>query len=207
MTNSQNTNKKPNPWGENVSTPSETPSQGSTPSPRMEEVNLTPENERILKQALGFDPDDPGLSVSATIVDNTSDTANTHTQGAELLMELMDVLAQGVPRAAGVTAAETPKTRDTFPIIRNILGEIGAEVHLSILKHGLFKSAHEGYAVIKEELDELWDEIKCNEGYSFGARMEALQVAATALKYVMLVDEHTAKHTKKDAPPPSLPYD
>jgi hypothetical protein len=44
-----------------------------------------------------------------------------------------------------------------------------------------YHSAHEGYAVILEELDELWDSIKANKP----DRQEAIQVAATALRFVL----------------------
>lgn len=45
-------------------------------------------------------------------------------------------------------------------------------------------SAHEGYAVLLEEVDELWDEIK--HGGPERAREEAIQVGAMAL--AILVD-------------------
>ena len=45
-----------------------------------------------------------------------------------------------------------------------------------------FNSTHEGYAVIAEELDELWDDIKANrEGPDIA---EAIQVGAMALRYI-----------------------
>ena len=44
---------------------------------------------------------------------------------------------------------------------------------------------HEGYAVILEELDELWDEVKANRGTGGQAAREALQVAAMALRYIL----------------------
>jgi hypothetical protein len=47
-------------------------------------------------------------------------------------------------------------------------------------------SAHEGYAIILEELDEAWDEIKANNNYA--ARREMIQVAAMALSFLMEVE-------------------
>jgi hypothetical protein len=43
-------------------------------------------------------------------------------------------------------------------------------------------SPHEGYAILREEVDELWDEVKANH-IDEGIR-EAIQVAAMAIRYV-----------------------
>jgi predicted choloylglycine hydrolase len=47
-------------------------------------------------------------------------------------------------------------------------------------------SVEHSYAVIKEELDELWDEIKIKEGIRNEQRIidEALDIAATALRLI-----------------------
>jgi hypothetical protein len=57
--------------------------------------------------------------------------------------------------------------------------------------HGPFNSAHEGYAVIKEELDELWDEIKMksSERNPVNLREEAVQVAAMAIRFLVDIAE------------------
>ena len=49
-----------------------------------------------------------------------------------------------------------------------------------------FNSAHEGYAVLKEEVDELWDEIKISKTFDANLIMvkEAVQVAAMAIKFI-----------------------
>lgn len=49
-----------------------------------------------------------------------------------------------------------------------------------------FHSTHEGYAVLKEEVDELWDEIKVSKSYNANMLMvkEAVQVAAMAIKFI-----------------------
>ncbi len=47
-----------------------------------------------------------------------------------------------------------------------------------------FNSYHEGYAIIKEELDELWDEIKGDQ-WNLKLRDEAIQVAAMAIRFII----------------------
>lgn len=47
-----------------------------------------------------------------------------------------------------------------------------------------FNSAHEGYAVLKEEVDELWDEVKKRNASKARMRKEAIQVAAMALRFI-----------------------
>lgn len=44
-------------------------------------------------------------------------------------------------------------------------------------------SRHEGYAVLLEEVDELWDSIKQNQPKSI-VREEAIQVAAMAIRLI-----------------------
>jgi len=52
--------------------------------------------------------------------------------------------------------------------------------------HGKFHSVHEGYAVILEEMDELWDEVKKKAINRDGKKMakEAVQVGAMALRFL-----------------------
>ncbi len=46
-------------------------------------------------------------------------------------------------------------------------------------------SAHEGYAVLEEEVDELWDEVKANHPERVARmRAEAIQVAAMAIRFI-----------------------
>lgn len=51
---------------------------------------------------------------------------------------------------------------------------INSEFHHATKKHGSFNSAHEGWAVLKEEVDEMWDAIKADDIEH--ARREAVQV-------------------------------
>jgi hypothetical protein len=60
-----------------------------------------------------------------------------------------------------------------------------AEYRRARLKFAPMRGPHEGYAVILEELDEAWDEIKANNIPM--ARKEMLQVAAMALAFLVEV--------------------
>lgn len=48
-----------------------------------------------------------------------------------------------------------------------------------------FNSAHEGFAILKEEVDELWDQVKLNQTKRdpYAMCKEALQVAAMAIRF------------------------
>ena len=50
-----------------------------------------------------------------------------------------------------------------------------------------FNSAHEGFSVLKEEVDELWAEVKTKQGSRdlTNMRKEAVQVAAMALRFIV----------------------
>ena len=70
-------------------------------------------------------------------------------------------------------------------------------------KHGPFNSAHEGWAVIREELDELWYWVRTREGsrHPWHMRREALQVAATAIRFARdLTPAPLMPAQKRDAP-------
>ncbi len=65
---------------------------------------------------------------------------------------------------------------------RKALRLVAEEYEKARKKHRPMAGAHEGYAVLLEELDELWDEIKSdNPGR---AKKEAIQVAAMALAFI-----------------------
>ncbi|SPF55703.1 conserved hypothetical protein [Candidatus Desulfosporosinus infrequens] len=59
-----------------------------------------------------------------------------------------------------------------------------------------FASPHEGYAVMLEELDELFEEIRQKRLDKKRLREEAIQVGAMAMKFIMSID-HWAKVGKK----------
>lgn len=64
------------------------------------------------------------------------------------------------------------------------LDEISEEIMHARSYHGPMRGAHEGYAVILEELDELWEEVRAKKFSKGKARAEARQVAAMALAFM-----------------------
>jgi len=69
------------------------------------------------------------------------------------------------------------------------LGDVAAKAYYEASrakdKWPEFSSAHEGYAVLAEEVDELWDHVKTNQTKRDleAMRKEAIQVAAMALRF------------------------
>ena len=59
-----------------------------------------------------------------------------------------------------------------------------AELYVATQRYGTFNSYHEGYAVIREEVDELWDEIKGVQDID-EMKKEAIQIAAMAIRFIM----------------------
>ena len=67
----------------------------------------------------------------------------------------------------------------------DIFAEIQEELKRATLIHGSpFRSAHEGWAIIREEVDELWDEVKSDYRMITKMRREAIHVAAMALRFI-----------------------
>lgn len=65
------------------------------------------------------------------------------------------------------------------------LEQIEREVVAAKHNWPVFNSAHEGFAVLKEEVDELWDHVKTNQKKRDleAMRKEAIQVAAMAVRF------------------------
>ena len=68
----------------------------------------------------------------------------------------------------------------------NIINAIISEYNEATSKYPSFHSTHEGYAVIKEEVDELWDMVKANKGINGDDAMqkECIQIAAMAIRFI-----------------------
>jgi hypothetical protein len=68
-----------------------------------------------------------------------------------------------------------------------ILRAISNELDLARLKFPIaLSSNHEGYAVILEELDELWDAVKKSKSSKANSEMrgECIQIAAMAIRFI-----------------------
>jgi len=70
----------------------------------------------------------------------------------------------------------------TMSDVEKIMLVVQEEFLEATYKNGVFNGGHEGYAVIKEELDELWEEVRHNN--TAKACREAVQVAAMAIRFI-----------------------
>jgi vacuolar-type H+-ATPase catalytic subunit A/Vma1 len=73
--------------------------------------------------------------------------------------------------------------------IDTLVARVRAELERAERKHAPMNSPHEGYAVIQEEVDELWEHVKADTGRSRDAAEEAIQIAAMGLRYALNVTE------------------
>ncbi len=69
--------------------------------------------------------------------------------------------------------------------IKEAFTQLEGEISRALLKHKAMNSPHEGWAVIKEELDELWEHVRADTGNGAEARAEALQIAAMGIRYAI----------------------
>lgn len=72
------------------------------------------------------------------------------------------------------------------PSVNDILEDVSCEFVSALYKYPSFNSAHEGYAVLKEEVDELWEQVKVKQGKRDvnEMRQEAIQIAAMAVRFI-----------------------
>lgn len=67
------------------------------------------------------------------------------------------------------------------------LADVRYEFRKARQRHAPMHSGHEGWAVIREELDELWELVRADRSASPEAYGEARQVAAMALAFMLEV--------------------
>ncbi len=69
--------------------------------------------------------------------------------------------------------------------LTRLLAVVRMELETATLKFGPIASAHEGYALILEEMDELWEAIKSKDASREDMQGEAVQVAAMAVRFLL----------------------
>lgn len=87
--------------------------------------------------------------------------------------------------------------------LSEILNWVLDEVTSAQLKFPPMKSPHEGFSILHEEFDEMWDEIKRND--FDGALEEALQVAAMAVRYIHDLQDYTPPKAATVRPRQTVP--
>lgn len=89
-----------------------------------------------------------------------------------------------------------------FDRVDAVTTEVLHEVLRAMAKFKPFNSAHEGYAVLLEEVDELWGEVKKNQHVRDRPlmRTEAIQCAAMAVRFILDIanDAETAVRSHGD---------
>jgi len=70
--------------------------------------------------------------------------------------------------------------------IKELIEQVENEFERASKLYHKFHSNHEGYAVLKEEVDELWDEIKKSKETKGNDKMksELIQIAAMAIRFI-----------------------
>lgn len=76
-------------------------------------------------------------------------------------------------------------------LLQKVLMLVRAELERAWIKHpGEFHNAHEGFAVLYEEVDELWTDVKMDTAYTKAGIKEAIQIAAMACRFVVELHDH-----------------
>ena len=70
----------------------------------------------------------------------------------------------------------------------SIYSDVARAVEKAQAKHAAMRNAHEAYAVLLEEVDEFWDEVKAQHQNPVAMRKELLHVAAMAVRAILDLD-------------------
>jgi hypothetical protein len=107
-------------------------------------------------------------------------------QKHDLVAECSDTFSEGLPPKLLEDVGVSVGRRDSAYF--EVLKETKAELDQAIAAYPPFNSAHEGYAVLLEEVDELWAEVRAKQGTWSRPELikrEAIQVAAMALRLIL----------------------
>jgi len=72
----------------------------------------------------------------------------------------------------------------------NIEKDLKEEIKEVESKFSEYNSPHEGYAIILDELDELWDEIKKHDHNQLKMYHESIQIACTAIRFCKMIKDN-----------------
>lgn len=80
----------------------------------------------------------------------------------------------------------TPEEKEQDYRVGIAAADVMDELMAALESYPAFNSAHEGFGILKEEVDELWDEVKVKQGNRDIEKMrkEAVQVAAMAIRFI-----------------------
>lgn len=95
---------------------------------------------------------------------------------------------QQIARQLGMLKSQrvVRRVQDLSQFEIEVFHEVAKELQRSYSMHPReFASAHEGHSVVREELEEVWDEIRAGNGESYQAGDEMVQVAANAIRYIV----------------------
>lgn len=68
--------------------------------------------------------------------------------------------------------------------IAKIFSQLADRLDKAYAKHPSYDSAYHGISVIREEFEELWEEVR-KDNYGEPMTQEALDVAATAIRFIL----------------------
>jgi len=86
-----------------------------------------------------------------------------------------------------VDSCEDCKTEKPINSGYPLLGEVADEMNKAISQFPTLHSLHEGYAIMLEEVDELWEHVKMNQKRrdKEAIKKECIQIAAMALRIIL----------------------
>lgn len=142
-------------------------------------VDFPPHDERLLAyQAVSGVLNDrcPGWNAKKDVLD----AAHTITMLLNRIAELSEQ-QKGVHRCRDFVIFDDRRFLATLAQ-QSAIGDVSEEFFKCAKKWPPFHSAHEGFSVLKEEVDECWDEVKADQLEK--AIAEAVQVGAMALRFI-----------------------
>jgi hypothetical protein len=103
------------------------------------------------------------------------------------------------PSVSEVLHPPRPDSASSAFILKEIVAEVIEEVVRAQFHGTYFNSLHEAFAVILEEVDELWEIVrqKSTERNRATLHLELLQIAAMAVKALQSLDRFETKHQQR----------